>query len=84
MDCQNSSQTITEAVAQKVEAHNRLDMALNALDAVRDLCVGTASLQPTTALDMVNADNFACLLGMIVDEMRTTQKLRVDAEDRML
>ena len=55
------------------EGQNRLHMALNALDAVRDLCIEAAQASRNT-LGHVDADNFASLLGLIVDEMRTAQE----------
>lgn len=63
--------TITEMEA--LAASNRIDLAVNALDAVRDLCIEAAGSRCNT-LGHVDADHFASLLGLIVDEMRSAQE----------
>lgn len=65
--------TTNEAVMRGIDAQNQLDIAINALDAVRDLCCEAAYGQSGEGLHLVNADNFACLLGLILDEMRSAQ-----------
>lgn len=69
MDCHHNSQTIDNARARYIDFHNRMGLAIGALDAVRDLCCEAAQTEGNT-LGHVDADNFACLLGLIVDEMR--------------
>ncbi len=69
MDCQNSSQAINDGRVRAAEFRDRVGLALNALDAVRELCREAATKLGNT-LGHVDADNFACLLGLIVDEMR--------------
>ncbi len=45
-------------------------IAVNALDAVRDLCMEAGGNQVGGTLHELNAENFACLLSIIVDSMR--------------
>lgn len=60
--------TISEAADSRVKPEIRMDLAINALNAVSDLCCEAAHADKTLA--NVNADNLACLLGLIIDEMR--------------
>lgn len=50
-----------------------LSVAINALDAVRDI-LGEAAEADHGVLRNVSADNFACLLGIIVKEMRAAHE----------
>lgn len=74
MDCHNSSDTIDTARSQQINAYNRLDLAVGALDAVRDLCCEASNAQKHNTLSHVDADNFACLLGIILGEIHDARK----------
>ncbi len=53
----------------------RLDLAIGALDAVRSLCMEAANGQQCPSLHLVNPDNLASLIGLIVDEMSDALRL---------
>ncbi|WP_072381561.1 hypothetical protein [Novosphingobium sp. NDB2Meth1] len=56
--------------ATNVGASLQATIAVNALDAVRDLCMEAGGHQASGTLPELNAENFSCLLGIIVDNMR--------------
>lgn len=59
------------------EAEARRDIAIDALDAIHDLCTQAAA--HGGALDLVNANSFACLLDLIVGELRGAQSVEMEA-----
>lgn len=65
--------TNNKADAARLDAISRLDLALGALDAVKELCNEAAGAQ--RGLHCVDGDNLACLLGLIINEMRSTSDL---------
>lgn len=60
-----------DAAISRAEAHNRMGVALNALTAVRDLCIEAASGGRGRTMAHVDADKFACLLMFITDELNS-------------
>jgi hypothetical protein len=64
---------ITIEAARHIEAQNRLALAVQALSAVRDLCCEASNAGPGSTLHHVDADHFACLLGILLDEMREAE-----------
>lgn len=57
-------------MANTIDANCRLSLAIDALDAVRDLCCEAGNSQHGCGMSQVDADHFASLLGLIVHEMR--------------
>lgn len=60
---------IETVIVQSVEANAQIGQAIDALDAVYDLCSGFADVEGGT-LHNVNADHFSSLLAVIIDAMR--------------
>ena len=65
--------TITP-ISQGVDTHLRLSVAINALDAVRDLCGQAVEADASMLLGNVSAENFQCLIGLIVGELRAAHE----------
>ena len=58
----------THTIPYHIDGISRINMATSALSAISDLCSQAA--MERSDLDQVNADNFACLLGIIVNELQ--------------
>lgn len=61
---------ITQAQKTRIDAENRFGLAILALDAVGELCNEAANGQPNQGLSHVSGDKLACLIGILVAEMR--------------
>lgn len=62
------------ALQDRFSKDMRLSVAIGALDSIRDLLDLSGTGDPTSVMQNVNADNFACLLGIIVNEMRAAHE----------